>query len=212
MRGEYDVLSLCDRTGNMVRPWARAGYRCLCLDIAHSIRADRVEDVGDGSITYRWSDVRSTTPVDLDASPVIVFAAPPCTNLAVSGARDFARKGLRGLIDGLELVESCRVLCQWWGVPWMLENPVSRLSTCWRKPNHTFQPWEYGDNYTKKTCLWTGCGFVMPPPVVEQEPGDVQHTIWKMSPGPDRASKRAATPEGFAQAVFDVHGGVICKD
>jgi hypothetical protein len=210
----YQVLSLCDRTGNMVRPWARAGYRCLCLDLAHSIRSDRVEEVGGGSIVYRWSDVRAVTPGGLEADPVVAFAFPPCTNLAVSGARDFSRKGMRGLIDGLELVEACRMICEWWGVPWMLENPVSRLSTCWRKPDHIFQPWQYGENYTKRTCLWTGGGFVMPPPTVDQEPGDVQQTIWKMSPGPDRADRRAETPEGFARAVFDAqdHGDGTCKD
>lgn len=77
---------------------------CVCYDVQHSIRADRVENVGAGKIIYRWGDVRSLTREDIGA-PVIIFAFPPCTNLAVSGARDFQRKGLRGFIDGLELVE-----------------------------------------------------------------------------------------------------------
>jgi len=200
------VLSLCDRTGNIVRPWAKAGYDCLCLDLGHSIRRDKVEErVGAGSITYRWSDVRSVTPSDIGFTPSIVFAAPPCTNLAVSGARDFSRKGLQGLIDGLVLVEACRRLCDWFGVPWMLENPVSRLSSCWRKPDHVFQPWEFGDNYTKKTCLWTGGGFVMPSPRVLDEPPDVENSIHEMSPGPDRADRRSITPPGFAIAVMEAN-------
>jgi len=206
------VVSLCDRTGNMVRPWAEAGADCLCLDMQHSIRADRVERVGAGTITYRWADVRSLTPDDLPAS-AIRFGFPPCTDLAGSGARDFQRKGLRRLIDALELVEACRLLCAFGGVPWMIENPVGRLSTLWREPDHTFDPCDYGDPYTKRTCLWTGGGFVMPPrlPVgavdlfgnvsmaVEPTDGSRMHL---MAPSADRANRRAETPMGFARAVF----------
>ena len=190
------VVSLCDRTGNMVRPWAEAGFDCLCLDLQHSIRADRVEE----RVTYRWADVRSLSPSDLPERPVIVFAFPPCTDLAVSGARDFARKGLRRFIDALEIVEACRVACEWSDAPWMIENPVSRLSTAWRKPDHTFDPCDYGDPYTKRTCLWTGGGFVMPPkqPVAATE-GSKMHLI---PPSEGRANQRAATPMGFARAVF----------
>ena len=192
------VVSLCDKTGNMVRPWAEAGYDCLCIDTCHPLRSG----TQDGTITFSWGDVRSITPADLGA-PVIVFAAPPCTHLAISGARDWQRKGLRALIDALEVVESCRRLCEWYGCPWMLENPVSRLSTCWRKPDHLFDPCDYGDPYRKRTCLWTGGGFVMPPkrPVPATE-GSRMHL---MGPSPDRAAHRSATPMGFARAVFEAN-------
>ena len=196
------IVSLCDYTGNMVRPWAEAGHTCFCVDTKHSIRRDRVERVGDGQIVYRWGDVRAFCVDDMPSRPQLVFAFPPCTNLAVSGARDFQRKGLRGLIDGLELVEACRQFCAWSFVPWMMENPISRLSSCWRKPDHIFQPWQYGDNYTKATCLWTGGGFVMPDPIVIEQPDDVENKIHNMPPSSDRAEKRSATPEGFARAVF----------
>lgn len=192
------VVSLCDLTGNMVRPWAEAGYDCLCIDLQHPFRRERQE----GRITYRWGDVRTLLPAELGA-PCIVFAFPPCTHLAVSGARDFAKKGLRALIDGLELVERCRMLCEWFGCPWMLENPVGRLSTLWRKPDHTFDPCDYGDPYTKKTCLWTGSGFVMPAkrpvPAVE---GSKMHL---MAPSEERDALRSATPKGFARAVFEAN-------
>lgn len=194
------VISLCDLTGNMVRPWAEAGYECLCLDLQHSIRRDHV----DGNITFRWADVRSLTPADLP-TPDIIFAFPPCTHLAVSGARDFRRKGLRGLIDALETVEACRKLCEWFGCPWMLENPVSRLSSCWREPDHYFHPWQWGDLWTKKTCLWTGGGFVMPEPIHAIEPAGVTDKIHKMPPGDDRANARSETPMGFATAVFEAN-------
>lgn len=186
----------------MARPWAEGGAHCICFDVQHSIRADKVEAVGAGQITYRWADVRSLTATDV-GRPAIVFAFPPCTHLAVSGARDFARKGLRAYIDGLELVEACRQLAENSGAPWMLENPVSRLSSAWRKPDYTFDPCDYGDPYTKRTCLWTGSGFVMPPQArVEPVEGSRMHTL---PPGPDRANLRAATPAGFARAVFEAN-------
>lgn len=193
------VLSLCDRTGNMVRPWAEAGFDCLCVDVQHE--GERT----DGGITYIGADVADWLPPRGDYT--IVFAFPPCTNLAISGARWFRDKGLAGLADGLRLVERCRRICEWSGAPWMLENPVSTLSTYWRKPDHQFDPCDYGgylsppgDAYTKRTCLWTGGGFVMPPhrPVIPFE-GSRMHL---MSPSADRADRRAETPMGFARAVF----------
>lgn len=75
------VISLCDLTGNMLKPWARAGYECHAYDIQHSIRRDRECD----GINYHWCDVRGLTPEALPR-PSIIFAFPPCTNLAVSGA------------------------------------------------------------------------------------------------------------------------------
>lgn len=193
------VVSLCDFTGNMVRPWAEAGFDCLCIDILHSIRRDRVEQVGAGSITYRWADVRSVTLDEL-GKPRIMFSFPPCTDLAVSGARDFEKKGLRRLIDALELVEACRTLCQNSGAPWFVENPVSRLAGLWRAPDYRFDPCDYGDPYNKKTCLWTGGGFIMPPKNrVEPTEGS---KMLNLPDSKDRLSIRNATPMGFARATF----------
>lgn len=191
------VVSLCDLTGNVVRPWAEAGYECVCIDLQHPIRAPREERVGRGLIRYLWGDVRSLPRI---VGAAFVACAPPCTDLAVSGARDFAEKGLRRLIDALELVEACRIYCEWSDAPWMIENPVGRLSTAWRKPDYLFDPCDYGDPWTKKTCLWTGNGFVMPEKrPVEATEGSKMHL---MAPSAERANLRSATPMGFARAVF----------
>src|SRR5688572_13748304 len=56
------VISLCDRSGVMVRPWADAGFECWCVDLKHSIRKDRVENVGSGVIHFVWGDIRSWRP------------------------------------------------------------------------------------------------------------------------------------------------------
>lgn len=193
------VVSLCDRTGNMVREWAEHGFECYCVDVAHSIRADRVE----GNITFTWGDVRTWTPPEaIRGRIVIVFAFPPCTHVAVSGARDFRKKGTAMLRDSLEMFSACELAARWAGVPYMIENPVGKFSDHMGKPDHYFQPWQYGDNYQKKTCLWTGNGFRMPEPIVEEKPDDCEPLIWKMPPSADRGDLRSITPAGFAHEVF----------
>lgn len=187
------VLSLFDYTGNMVKPWADAGYETLCIDQQR-----------DGT------DIRKWLPPRRDYR--IVFAFPPCTDQAVSGARWFKDKGLAGLSESIELVERSRYIAEWANAPWMIENPVSVMSSYWREPDSTFHPYNYtgfelGDNYTKKTCIWHGNGFVMPDP--DELPGlpEPDNRIHMAPPGDDRANFRSATPMGFAKAVFDANKG-----
>ena len=197
----YQVLSLCDKTGNFVGPWAEAGYKCLCVDTQHSIRNTKTE----GNITYLWGDVRSFMPDFEDI--VFVAAFPPCTHLAGSGAQDWRKKGLYLLRDSIDLVAACLTICEASRAPYFIENPVGRLSTIWREPDHKFHPADYAgyledvteDAYSKLTCLWTGGGFVMPDkkPVVPM--GSRMHLI---PPSPDRANLRSVTPMGFSRAVF----------
>ena len=200
------ILSLCDYTGNALKPWADAGYECIAVDTKHSIRRDKKK----GGIDYVWGDVRSWWPESI-SEIAGVFAFPPCTHLAASGARDWSNKGLTLFIDALMIVESCRRICAavaadgGWGV---LENPVSRLSTAWRKPDFTFDPNEYAgylDNpadeaYTKKTCLWLFGAVDMPrkkhvAPVL----GSKMHTL-SGGPSPEKTLIRNATPMGFSIA------------
>lgn len=203
---ELHVLSLCDRTGNMVRPWAEAGHVCIAVDHAHE--GVSVEDVGDGTIVYVEADVNDYDAPDVDYAAA--FAFPPCTDLAVSGARWFQEKGLSALSEAIGNVAACQELFAGLDCPWMLENPKSTLSTHWRKPDHRFNPFEYtgytsrDESYSKETWLWTGNGFRMPVPlgVDESEADDRIHT---MSPGEDRSEKRSETPMGFARAVFLAH-------
>jgi len=200
------VLSLCDRTGNMVRPWAKDGYVCICVDAQHD--GQRVENVGKGAIVYIEADVRNYQPPDVDYA--IGFGFPPCTDLAVSGARWFQEKGLRTLAKAIDIVGATHEILQDIGPPWMIENPVSTLSTHWRKPDWKFDPFEYtgyterDESYTKETWLWTGSGFKMPvTDGVDVEEADDR--IHKMPPSEDRSDMRAETPRGFARAVYLSH-------
>ena len=186
----------------MVKPWRDAGYRCICVDIQHT-----GVEIRDG-IEYTQHDVQTYMP------PLgiykIAFGFPPCTHLAISGARWFQSKGLSALHEAIGIVEATRRLCEWTSAPYCIENPVSTLSTYWRKPDYTFNPCDYGgytappsDAYTKKTCLWTGSGFKMPATKpVEPTEGSKMHLL---PPTSDRADIRSETPMGFAIAVFEAN-------
>lgn len=207
-RRQPAAIFLCDLTGNMARPWAAAGYRCYCVDVQHSIRRDRIE----GNIHFVWGDVRSWRLPD-GVRPIFVAAFPPCTHVAGSGSRDWATKGGNFLRDTLEIFEACHQVAAWSGAPYCIENPVGVLSGLPHigKPQHYFHPADYAgyaadpsrEAYTKKTCLWTGNGFVMPMPrPVAPTLGSL---IIKLPPSSDRADIRSATPTGFARAVFDTN-------
>lgn len=195
------AIFLCDLSGKMAEPWAEAGYECICVDIRHSIRTERRH----GNVSFVWGDVRSWCPPE-HARIVFVAAFPPCTHLSGSGARDWQRKG--HFLHGLELWGACQTAAAWSGAPYLIENPVGAISRHMRAPDHTFDPCDYAgyladptpEAYTKRTCLWTGNGFVMPEPRrVDPELGSRMHLL---TPSAERADLRSQTPFGFAKAVF----------
>lgn len=197
------ALFLFDKTAAMAEPWAEAGIDCYCVDIQHPKGETR-----DGHIIRVGADIHRWVP---PLGRPIVFAAAfvPCTDMAVSGARWFKGKGLYALADSIALFARAADLLEASGAPYLIENPVSTISSYWRKPDHTFHPWMFadlapGDNYTKQTCLWTGGGFVMPAGLSEPlSPPD--NRIHYASPGEERANFRSATPRGFARAAFEAN-------
>lgn len=203
------AIFLCDETGNMAAPWAAAGFDCWCVDIKHSIRRSRTE----GRIHFVWGDVRSWRPPER-LNIAFVAGFPPCTHTAVSGARDFVTKGGAMLRDALETFEACRMAAAWSGAPYLIENPIGVLASVPHigKPSYIFDPFEYAgyagdpssEAYTKRSCLWTGNGFVMP----DKRPVDpiLGSRMHLLPPSDDRASVRSATPTGFAAAVFQANG------
>lgn len=188
----------------MVKPWLEAGYSAVTVDLQES-------ELAHPGHRHLISNVCTLGGLRYSGKLEAVFAFPPCTHLASSGARWFKSKGLDAVIQGLEVVRACRDLCEHSGAPWMLENPVGTLSTYWRKPDYTFHPVHYSgyaptqanDEYTKKTCLWTGGGFVMP----DRKPSEptLGGFIHKMPPSEERSNLRSVTPMGFAVAVFQAN-------
>lgn len=203
------VVALYSKTDAIVRPWIDAGFHAVLVDLQHP-EGENTE----GDITRIGADMLTWVPPKWLAQSSVRFVAafPPCDHLAVSGARWFAGKGLGKLAHSVQLFERAAFWCEWFGASYMIENPVSTISTYWRKPDHTFHPHEFtgfcrDDNYTKKTCLWTGNGFVMPEPNVAPELYGVapDDRIHKAPPSDARADFRSATPAGFSRAVFDAN-------
>jgi hypothetical protein len=203
-------IYLYDVSGKMAAPWAEAGHRCLIVDLQHPAGLHPHP-----TLRNVW-----TLGVDLSRGFIppqgwhgpyaFVAAFPPCDHLAVSGARWFVGKGLRALEWSIALFATAAEFCESSGAPYLIENPVSTISTYWRKPDYSFHPWHFAglepsDNYTKKTCLWTGGGFVMPMPVTSDLLGVPDDRIHKAPPGPDRHNFRSATPMGFSCATYEVN-------
>lgn len=132
----------------------------------------------------------------------MVLAFPPCTHLAVSGARYFEQKRRDGrqqaAIDFFMRFANCdcpRVA---------IENPVGIMSTHYRKPDQIIQPWQFGHGETKATCLWLkGLPPLMPTDIVDGR----EQRVWKMPPSPDRAKLRARTYVGIARAMAEQWAG-----
>lgn len=201
----------------MVRPFAKAGYHCFCLDIQHPENIPHQPNIeffkSGGSICRIKRDVTDPYAVtDLTKDRWdIVFAFPPCTHLAVSGARWFQSKGLDAVIEALQIVNACKKICEASGAPYMIENPVSTLSTYWRKPDHTFSPNQFAgyledpverheESYSKTTCLWVGGGFIMPPD--KSMPATLGSKMHRLPPSADRGDLRSVTPKGFSLATY----------
>lgn len=126
----------------------------------------------------------------------LMIAHPPCTHLAVSGARHFARKRASG--EQQAALEFVRMLLDAPIARIALENPVSVISTAIRKPDQIIQPWQFGHGETKATCLWLkGLPPLRPTNVVEGR----SDRIHRMPPGPDRWKERSRTYAGIAQAM-----------
>lgn len=130
----------------------------------------------------------------------LMIAHPPCTHLAVSGARWFKDKQIEQA-DALDFVR--RLLDP--PIPRIaLENPISIISSRIRKPDQIIQPWQFGHGETKATCLWLkNLPKLIPTNIVEGR----EARIHKMPPGPDRWKERSRTFEGIAQAMAEQWGG-----
>jgi site-specific DNA-cytosine methylase len=181
------VLVACEFSGVVRDAFARRGHYAVSCDIEPS----------DAGGNHYQGDVRDIIEWGWD----LMIAHPPCTHLAVSGARWFAEKRAdgrqqRALAFVQELLEAPieRIA---------LENPVSIISTKIRQPDQIIQPWQFGHGETKATCLWLkNLPLLVPTDVVDGR----EDRIHKMPPGPDRAKLRSITYRGIAEAMSDQWG------
>jgi hypothetical protein len=126
----------------------------------------------------------------------LMVAHPPCTHIAVSGARHFATKRADGRQQ--EAIEFFLQLARAPIPRIAIENPVCIMSSVWRKPDQTIQPWQYGHGETKATCLWLkNLPHLVPTNIVDGR----EHRIHMMPPSADRWKLRSETYKGIADAM-----------
>jgi len=179
------VLVACEFSGTVREAFAARGHDAWSCDLLPSekpgqhIQGDVLRYLGDG-----WD---------------LMIAHPPCTHLAVSGAKWFKHKQ-REQAKSLEFV---RQLLEIPIERIALENPVSVISTRIRKPDQIIQPWMFGHGETKATCLWLkGLPKLTPTNIVEGR----EARVHRMPPGPDRWKERSRTFAGIANAMAEQWG------
>lgn len=232
------VLFLFNHSHYAMLPWLQSErYNVVTVDYEDTDHSGHhlMQTHGYGffrlNIDLSRDDAKQAVDNELDAlgfrSPSIVISFTPCTDLAVSGAAHFERKRQADPEFQNKAVSMAR-LAEQWGVPYAVENPVSVLSTMWRKPDFTFHPCDFAnycpegphpefpdvipaqDRYNKKTCLWTGNGFILPqksglPALDHDNPGHV-----KLG-GKSARTKyiRSLTPRGLAQAIYNANKDIV---
>jgi hypothetical protein len=181
------VLVACEFTGTVRRAFRELGHNAWSCDILPA------EDGG----PHIQGDVRQVLGDGWD----LMVAHPPCTHLAVSGARHFHRKQLEQA-EALEFVQTLMDA----PIPRIaLENPVSVISSRIRKPDQIIQPYQFGHPESKKTCLWLKGLNPLQPTAVMQMRGRWENQTPsgqnKLGPSPDRWKIRSKTYPGIAHAM-----------
>lgn len=217
------LVSLFDLTGYAVKPFTDAGWKTIIIDTQHV--AER-HDHPRATLALPW-EINDETEKDVAAfEPDLIISFPPCTDMAVSGAAHFAKKRAADpdfQKKASHLARAAERIAAKRNTPYLVENPISVLSSLWRKPDFIFQPYEFGgwlpeddvhpeypdyimprDAYPKMTCYWTGNGFRLPiKKPVEVAPGySIQH---KKLGGKSMKTKniRSASPRGVFIAIHD---------
>ena len=186
MNQDKIILDLCGGTGAWSKPYRDAGY---------DVRL----------ITLPEHDVRLYLP---PKNVHGILAAPPCDHFARVGARWWNVKGTQALLEGLSIVDAClRIIHRCEPAWWALENPTGRLKDYLGEPCYKFDPWWFGDAWTKRTWLWGD--FNAPSkrpdvirPLLIGTPGKRGRTVkmsssWKV--------QRSITPPCFARAFFEAN-------
>ncbi len=181
------ILIACEYSGTVREAFSKLGHDAWSCDILETeipgnhLQCDVREILGDG-----WD---------------MMIAHPPCTHLAVSGARWFKDKK----VEQAEALGFVRLLLNAPIEKIALENPISIISSHIRKPDQIIQPWQYGHGETKATCLWLqNLPKLQPTNIVDGR----EQRIWKMPPGENRWKERSRTFEGIAQAMANQWGNL----
>ena len=181
------ILIACEFSGIVRDAFRLLGHDAWSCDLLPS------ETTGphlEGDVLYFLDGRHTPTGLSWD----LMIAHPPCTHLAVSGARWFIHKQQeqREALDFVRLLLAAPIPCI------ALENPISIISSHIRKPDQIIQPWQFGHGETKATCLWLkNLPLLVPTKIVEGR----EHRVHHMPPGLYRWKERSRTFQGIAEAM-----------
>lgn len=198
------VLVACEFSGVVRRAFTDLGHDAWSCDLLPA---------EDGSNHHIRGDARDVVKWGWD---LLIVAHPPCTRLCNSGVRwlSVAPPG-RSLPDmWAELDTGAELFSAMWNAPVpriAVENPVMHKHakariTGYQEPAQSVQPWQFGDNETKRTCLWLR-GLPALVPAVTVKPEGVVARVHNMPPGPDRGKERSRFFPGIARAMAEQWGG-----
>jgi site-specific DNA-cytosine methylase len=187
------VLIACEFSGVVRDAFTKAGHNAWSCDLLPS-ETNGVHILG---------DIMHVMRPDWGGEWDLMIAHPPCTHLAVSGARWFKYR-MQEQAYAIRFVENLWTA----GISRIcIENPVGILSTrsILGKPSQIIQPWQFGHGETKATCLWLkNLPPLVPTDIVEGRKPRVHHA----SPGPDRWKERSRTLPGIARAMAEQWGNL----
>ena len=179
------ILVACEFSGTVRDAFIRKGHKAISCDLLPS-----ESNLG----KHYQGNVLDIINDGFD----LMIAHPPCTHLAVSGARHFAAKKASGVQE--EALEFVRILMNANIDKICIENPISIISSRIRKPDQILQPWQFGHGETKATCLWLkNLPKLQPTNIVDGR----EQRIHKIPPSKDRWKYRSRTFQGIADAMAD---------
>ena len=190
MSGRMKILVACEESQAVTIELRRLGHEAYSCDI--------IPCSGGHPEWHLQVDALELLKMKWD----MIIAFPPCTNLAVSGARHFKEKQADGRQQASVefFMQFANADCKRIAI----ENPIGIMSTRYRKPDQIIQPWQFGHGETKATCLWLkGLPKLQPTDIVTGR----EQRIWKMPPGPERAKLRSKTYLGIARAMAEQWAG-----
>lgn len=208
------VLIACEESQEVCKAFRERGHEAFSCDI--------LECSGDHPEWHIQGDVIPLLNEDWD----LIIAHPPCTYLTVTGNRWFnveryGDKAQQRLVNREKAIDFFMNFVNANCDKIVIENPIGCMSTRYRKPDQIIQPWMFGDNYSKSTCLWEK-GVKPLEPIVKVQPelewfdfidrnGKKKRMpkwysdAWKL-PAEERAKVRSKTFHGIAQAMADQWG------
>ena len=202
------ILIACEESQTVCKEFRKLGHEAYSCDILPCSGGHP-----------EWHLQQDITPL-LEEDWDMIIAFPPCTHLAVSGARHFAKKIADGRqqqgIDFFMLFTNCK--CP----KVVIENPVGIMSTRYKKPSQIIQPYFFGDPYKKTTCLWIkGLPKLESTNIVEVCDMRTYHckngkkaifSDWINKGGKDRQKNRSKTFLGIAKAMAEQWGNLPCTN